>query len=149
MFQKRYWIIAVGVAGAVAAAGLFTKAHAAAGHGLGHFLRMAKVVLSLSDSQETEIRGIVDRNLVTARPLLEQLQQSHDAFQLAIENGKTDPASVQPLADQVGRTVSQLALIRTQAAADIYKTLTPEQRTKAKQLHDQFRNDLHRRWLER
>jgi hypothetical protein len=97
MFQKRYWIIAVGVVGAVAAVGLFTKAHAAVGHGPGHVLRMAKVVLSLTDSQETEIRSIVDRNLATARPLLEQLQQSHDAFQLAIESGKTDPASVAAL----------------------------------------------------
>lgn len=149
MFQKRNWIITVWVVVAFAAVGLFTSAHAAGGRGRGHFLRMAKVVLSLTDSQETEIRGIVDRNLATARPLFEQLQQSHEAFQLAIESGKTDPASVQPLTDQVGRSVSQLALIRTQAAADIYKTLTPEQRTKAKQLHDQFRNDLRRRWLER
>jgi Spy/CpxP family protein refolding chaperone len=59
-----------------------------------------------------------------------------------------DAASLQPLGDQVGRTVAQLAVLRAQAAAEIHAVLTPEQRVKARQLYDQFRNRLRQHWMQ-
>jgi Spy/CpxP family protein refolding chaperone len=150
MFRKQTIVVAgltVVLAGGAAFAAL-------QGPGLlahqGHerLLGMAKILLGLSDAQETQIRAIVGQRKAAALPLLEQLRQSHDAFQQAIESGKTDAVTLQPLADQVGRTVAQLAVMRAQAAAEIHAVLTPEQRAKARQLHDQFRDRLRQHWMQ-
>ncbi len=142
MFQKK--TLGAGIA-ALALTGFLVWGAAAFAQGPGHFggfgahhgrmLQHLATVLDLSESQTTQIRSIVDGKMETARPLLMQLRQNHQAFQQAIESGKTDTASLQPLADQVGKTVAQLALLRAQAVAEIYPILTPEQREKAKKLH--------------
>lgn len=156
MFQKRNIIVGIWVVVLFCAVGLATRAGAAVvqgpgllpGGGPGHLLRMAKVVLGLTDPQAEQIQGIVHRNLETARPLLDQLHQTHEAFQQAIEKGQTDTATLQPLADQVGRTVSQLALIRARAAVEVHAVLTPEQQAKAKQVHEQIRDHMRQRWMQ-
>jgi|SRR5712692_10572625 len=101
----------------------------------GRMIEHLATVLDLSEAQTTQLRSIMESKMETAHPLMMQLRQSHQALQQAIENGKSDTASLQPLADQLGKTVAQLALLRAQAVAEIYPILTPDQREKAKKLH--------------
>ena len=99
------------------------------------FLKHLAVVLDLSDAQATQIRSIWEEKMQAAKPLLMEAHQAHQAIQQAIESGKTDAATLKPLTDQIGSTVSQLGLLRAQAAAAVYPILTPEQREKAKKIH--------------
>lgn len=99
--------------------------------------RMA-VVLDLSDSQVTQIRSILQQRMQNNRSLMQQARQARQALIQAVESGKTDTATLKPLADQVGQTASQLALARAQTFGEIYNILTPAQREKANKLHDLF-----------
>lgn len=129
---------AVVLAGLLVAGGI---AHAQRMAGLAGHQRMLQrlaVVLDLSDSQVSQIQAILQQNRATAQPLFQQLQSERQAFQQAVESGKTDTATLQPLANQVGQTVSQLALLHGQVAGQIYPILTPAQRDKAKKLHALF-----------
>src|SRR5713226_1863379 len=142
MFQKK--TLGAGIAALALTGFLVWGATAfAQGHGgfggfgahHGRMLQHLATLLDLSEAQTTQIRPIVEGKMEAARPLLMQLRQNHEAFQQAIESGKTDTASLQPLADQMGKTVAQLALLRAQTLVEIYPILTPEQREKAKKLH--------------
>ncbi|MBI3665962.1 MAG: Spy/CpxP family protein refolding chaperone [Acidobacteria bacterium] len=113
----------------------------------GRFLRLASVVLNLSDDQTNQIRTIVQQQMQTAKPLLQQAQQNHQAIRQAIESGQSDTTALLPLADRVGKTASQLALVRAETAAEIYAVLTPEQRQKAAKLHNFFRDGFRRKWM--
>lgn len=110
------------------------------------FLKTATVVLDLSDAQVTQIRSIFENNLAPARPLIQQAQQARTALRDAIESGKTDTATLKPLADQIGSTAGQLALLRAQAAGQVYNILTPQQREKAKELRGLFLGPLQQNW---
>src|ERR1044071_7209361 len=101
-------------------------------------LERAQIVLDLSDSQVAQIRTILNQNRTAARPLFKQIHDERLALKQAVENGKTDTATLQPLANQLGQTVSQLAVMRAQVAGQIYPILTPAQRAKAEKLHGLF-----------
>ena len=129
---------AVVLAGFLVAGGI---AHAQRRAGLAGHQRMLQrmaVVLDLSDSQVSQIQAIFQQNMATAQPLFQQLQAERQALAQAVENGKTDTATLQPLANQVGQIVSQLALLHAQVAGQVYPILTPAQQAKAKKLHGLF-----------
>src|SRR5262249_55146762 len=99
----------------------FAQGHGGFGGAAAHHERMMEhlaTALGLSDSQSTQVRSIVTGKMEACRPLVMQLQQNHQALEQAIDSGKTDAASLGPLADQVGKTVGQLTLLRAQALAE-------------------------------
>ena len=112
------------------------------------FLRIATVVLDLTDSQQVQIRSILDQNLATAQPLLNQLRQTHQAFEQAVDNNQTGDATLQPLARELGQEVAQLAIIKARAIAQMHAVLTPEQRARAEKIHDRLRGRFQERWFQ-
>jgi Spy/CpxP family protein refolding chaperone len=110
--------------------------------GPGRMLQRMAVVLDLSDSQVSQIRSILRQNMQDNRSLRTQARQARQALLQAVENGKTDQATLKPLADQVGQAASQVALERAQALGEIYNILTPAQREKANKLHGLFGSPL-------
>jgi Spy/CpxP family protein refolding chaperone len=112
------------------------------------FLKMATAVLDLNETQRTQVRASLDRHAETARPLLAQLRQTHQAMEQA-ENGQAGKVTLEPLAGQIGRDVAQLAMIKAKATGEIHAVLTPEQREKAETIHEQFRTRFRERWAER
>ncbi len=93
-----------------------------------------KTVLDLSDAQASQIRGILQQQMQAAQPLVDQQRQARLALRQAVVSGHTDTATLQPLANQIGQTASELALLRAQAAGQILPILTPDQQAKAKKL---------------
>jgi len=104
-------------------------------HRLWARLRPGKVAraLNLTDSQKQQAKTIFQQARQTAQPVRQQLQQNRQALVDAVKTGKTT-ADIQQLAAQQGTLMGQMVAIRTQAWAQFYNLLTPDQRTQADQL---------------
>lgn len=94
--------------------------------------------LNLTDSQKQEARTIFQQARESARPVRQELRQNRNALTAAAKVAKTN-AEIEQLANNRGRLLGQLVAIRTEASAKFYQILTPEQRAKADQMHQQLR----------
>ena len=101
-------------------------------------MKMAAVTLGLSDAQKETFHATMQKAMTEASPLLKRKTELRQALKASIEAGKTDTATIQPIADETGRIESQLVLLHAKAIGEVLGSLTPEQREKAKQLHDLF-----------
>ena len=110
----------------------------AATHGRLEHLAQA---LNLTDSQKQEARTIFQQARESARPVRQELRQNREALTAAAKAGNSN-AEIEKLAGNQGRLLGQLAAIRTEASAKFYQILTPEQRAKAGQMHQQLRQRI-------
>jgi Spy/CpxP family protein refolding chaperone len=94
--------------------------------------------LNLSDSQKEQARTIFQQARQSAEPVRQELKQNHETLAAAAKAGKSE-SDIQNLANERGRLLGKLVAIRTVASAKFYQMLTPEQRVKADQMHEQFR----------
>ncbi|HYM11072.1 MAG TPA: Spy/CpxP family protein refolding chaperone [Bryobacterales bacterium] len=131
-------VTGVALAGRAAFAQAAPQTPHAGMRGPDRMLQHAQIVLDLSDSQVSQIRSILQQSMQDNRSVMQQARQARQALLQAAENGKTDQATLKPLADQVGQAASQLALAHAQTFGEIYNILTPAQREKANKLHDLF-----------
>jgi Spy/CpxP family protein refolding chaperone len=97
--------------------------------------------LNLTASQKDEARAIFDHAKKSAQPVLGELRQNRMALSAAARGG-ANAADIHRLANDHGHLLGELVAIRTQAAADFYRMLTPEQRVKADQMQAQARQRM-------
>lgn len=105
----------------------------------GHLARIAQA-LNLTDSQKQQAREIFQQARHSAQPVRQELKQNREALTAAAEADKSD-ADIQRLSTEQGRLLGQMVAIRTEASAKFYQMLTPDQRAKADQMHQQFRRN--------
>lgn len=98
--------------------------------------------LNLTDSQKQQARTIFQQARQSAQPIRQELKQNREALASAAKNGQNE-ADIQKLSTEQGRLLGHLVAIRTEASAKFYQMLTPEQRAKADQMHEQFRQRRH------
>jgi periplasmic protein CpxP/Spy len=99
--------------------------------------------LNLTDAQKAQAKTIFQGEREKAKPLVEQLRQDRQAMREAVKTN--DTARIHSLAAKEGKTRGELSALRSEAQAKFYATLTPEQRTKADQLHQQAREKMRQR----
>ncbi len=99
--------------------------------------------LDLTDAQTAQIKQIWQAEEPTIQPLMQQLAANRkEILQAATTTGQFDQAKVQSLASQQAQTLTQLTVERAKIANQVYNLLTPEQRTKADQLREQWMNRM-------
>ena len=100
--------------------------------------------LNLTDTQKDQARTIFQQARQSAQPIRQELKQNREKLSAAakITNSGSD---IQKLATEQGRLLGKLIAIRTEAKAKFYQMLTPEQRVKDDQLHEQFRQRMRSR----
>jgi periplasmic protein CpxP/Spy len=104
-----------------------------------HLARISQE-LNLSDTQKAQAKMIFGQARDTAKPVRDQLKANRQALTAAV---KADNRSdIERLSATRGNLMGKMVAIRTEASAKFYQMLTPEQRTKADQLHAQFRERL-------
>jgi Spy/CpxP family protein refolding chaperone len=103
--------------------------------------------LNLTDAQKQQAKAIFQQARQTAQPIRQQLQQNREAMAAAVK--ANDTARIQSLATTQGTLRGQVMAIRAQALAKFYSGLTPDQRAKADQMHQQFRQRLEQRRAQR
>jgi len=106
-----------------------------------HRARIAQE-LNLTDAQKQQARTIFQQACQSAQPVRQQLKQNRQALTAAAKAGNSD-ADIQKLSTEQGSLLGQLVAIRTESASQFYQMLTPEQRAKADQMHQQFRQRSH------
>ncbi|HJT89494.1 MAG TPA: Spy/CpxP family protein refolding chaperone [Bryobacteraceae bacterium] len=108
--------------------------------------RMQRVAqqLNLTDAQKTQAKEIFQQARENARPLRQELKENREALRAAVKAGKSE-ADLQKLSANQGQLLGQMVTIRSEAAAQFYKILTPEQRAKADQMHQQFKQRIQSR----
>ncbi|MBV9506610.1 MAG: Spy/CpxP family protein refolding chaperone [Acidobacteriia bacterium] len=111
-----------------------------------HLARVAQR-LNLTDAQKQQARSIFQQARQQAMPIREQLKQNRQALQAAAKSGQGE-AQIQQLAKVQGDLLAHMVAIRTESAAKFYGMLTPEQRAKADQMQQQFRERTHNRQLQ-
>lgn len=106
--------------------------------------RMAEQ-LGLTDAQKTQIQQIMQAEKTKTQSLREELRSQHQQLAAATKGGAFDEAQVRTRANQQAQTQANLIVERERVKAQIFQILTPEQRTKAEQLHSQFGERMHNR----
>lgn len=116
------------------AAGL--AAHGAAQgrhHHEGSMLRRMTRELNLTDSQQSQIKSIMQTERAKMQPLRQQLRQNEQA-QNANMSVTFDETQARAFADKQAQIMSDLTVERQRMKSEIYAVLTPDQRAKAQQL---------------
>ena len=117
-----------------------------AGHHMarrGQFRQRMMQQLNLSEAQKQEAKGIFEQARATAKPVREELRQNREAMAAAVK--ANDTARIHTLAAKQAGLQAKLVEVRADAMAKFYAKLTPEQRAKAEQLHQQMKQ----RWQQR
>jgi periplasmic protein CpxP/Spy len=105
-------------------------------HGQHHMGWMAKE-LNLTDAQKEQVKGIMQSDRASMRPLMQQLAENRKALLAATANGAFDQAKVTAIANQQAQLMAQLTVQKESMHHQIYtQVLTPEQRTKADQMRE-------------
>lgn len=108
----------------------------------GHFdLDRVAQALNLTDAQKAQARTIFEQARVAAQPIREQMKQNHEKLSAAAKISNNE-ADIQRLATEQGRLLGKVIAIHTEARAKFYQMLTPEQRVKDDQLHQQMREKM-------
>jgi Spy/CpxP family protein refolding chaperone len=91
--------------------------------------------LALTDAQTAELKPFLDTEHATIEGLRKKLEEAHSQIETATANGQFDEAQVRTLAGQQAQTMTDLIVEQERVKAKIYSVLTPDQRTKAAQMH--------------
>lgn len=105
-------------------------------------LQRATIVLDLTDDQQQQIKAIVAAEKPVMQPLIEQMATTRKELQQATNSGQFNEQQVQSIATKQGQALTQLIVEKERVKSQIYAVLTPEQRTKAEKLQNQFMERL-------
>jgi periplasmic protein CpxP/Spy len=93
--------------------------------------------LNLNAMQKDQARLIFQQARQSAEPLRSQLKQDRQALAAAVK--ANEKAQIDKLSAERGQLLGKLTATRTEAMAKFYQILTPEQRAKAAQLRQEWR----------
>jgi periplasmic protein CpxP/Spy len=107
--------------------------------------RMARMAqqLNLTDAQKEQAKAIFAEARQASQPVRDQLKQNREALSAAVKAGNTQ--QIQQLSATQGSLMGQLTAIRTEAMAKFYAGLSAGQRSKADQMHQQFKQRMEQR----
>ncbi len=91
--------------------------------------------LHLTPAQQQQEKAIFGKVREDSKPIREQMRQNRQALQAAIQSNNT--REIHNLATKQATLQAQMMEMHANAMAKFYTTLTPEQRAKAQQLHQQ------------
>jgi Spy/CpxP family protein refolding chaperone len=109
--------------------------HAMHEHGFGmegHLMGFFAKYLDLTDAQRTQMKGILQKEHATLRPLMQQVHQMDQQLRQYVE-GTYEEAKVQALVSQQAQTLVQMKVQETRIHNELYQLLTPDQQAKMKE----------------
>jgi Spy/CpxP family protein refolding chaperone len=108
-----------------------THAHAWGMHG--HRMGFPFRELNLSDEQRAQVKGVMQKEHATTKPLMHQVHEMQQQLKQYSE-GTYDEAKVQSLVAAQAQTLVQVKVQETRIHSEIYQLLTPDQQTKLKEI---------------
>jgi periplasmic protein CpxP/Spy len=111
-------------------------------HGKGkrgqHMFGRGMAALNLTDAQKQYARQLMESTRAEAKPIAEQLRQTRQDLAEAVKSNNT--GAINQLTERQGQLQGQLSAIRGRAMAQFYAQLTPEQRTKAEEMRQNWQS---------
>lgn len=102
--------------------------------------------LGLNEEQKTQIKQIHDTEKPNIQALMEAGKGIHSQLEKLGTDGVYNESQVAELAAQQAENAKQLIIAKEKTKAAVFAVLTPEQRTKAEQMRDQFKNKFGKRF---
>lgn len=136
-------LIAFAGVGALTSVGLLASVSPAQNTTAPHdrFVNEIETVLSMTPKQKDEAQTAIQQARQSAKPIRQELMNTNKALRAAVRSDET--AEIQRLSTTEGQEIGQLLAIRSSAVANVYKTLTPGQRSRADALHQLFARGIH------
>jgi len=136
---KKFFIVTALVLGLAAGLAVAATQQAAGAHGHhnGWMLRQMTRELNLSDSQQAQIKTILQTEKSKTQPLRDQLRQNRMSRKNSV--GTFDENEARSFASKQAQLMSDLMVERERTKSQIFAVLTPDQRQKAEQLMQQHR----------
>jgi protein CpxP len=100
------------------------------------FGRMAEQ-LGLTDDQKTQMEALRTKQRETLQPLMESARMAHDAFEAALETDSPDATAVGQAAIAMKAAEKKVHAAHEAAFEEMKSILTPEQRQKLEEAHQQ------------
>jgi protein CpxP len=98
----------------------------------GHMMAFFAKHLDLTDAQRTQMKGVLQKEHSTMKPLMQQVHQMDQQLRQYAE-GTYDEAKVQALVSQQAQTLVQVKVQETRIHNELYQLLTPDQQAKMKE----------------
>ena len=102
--------------------------------------------LNLTPAQKQKSDAIFADAKQQAQPIREEMRQNREALHAAVKVNNT--SEIERLSSQQGELHGKALAIRSEAMAKFYVILTPEQRTKWDQIHQEMRQRMEERMQE-
>jgi protein CpxP len=99
----------------------------------GWMLKHMAKQLNLTETQQTQIKGIMADEKIKIKPMMQQLRQNEQA-EYANVNGSFDENQARTFANKQAQLMTDLIVEKERMRSQVYAVLTPEQRQKALQL---------------
>ena len=103
--------------------------------------------LNLATAQKQQAKTIFGDARQKAEPIRQEMRQNREALYAAVKANNT--SQIERLSSHQGELQGKALAIRSEARAKFYAILTPEQRTKADQMHQQMQSRKRQRMEER
>lgn len=142
--KKTY--IAVGVVVLLVGGLVAARAHSrrmGMGHHGEHMFERGLAIMSwkldLTDAQRQQIRTMAKAEWPTIEPSLQKLADGQKQMLAATQGGTFDEAKVTSIASEQSQTIAELLVTKERFVSQVYtNVLTPEQRTKADAMRQQW-----------
>lgn len=101
--------------------------------------------LGITDAQKAQIQNIAESHKDEWKALAERSRTAHQALQQAVTADTVDEALIRQRSAEVAAVEADAALARARAHAEVFKILTPEQKTQARALQSTFEERMKQR----
>lgn len=98
--------------------------------------------LNLTDEQKTQVKTIMDESNTRVKPLMEAMRENHKQAENLGLDGTFNEKQVNQIANIQSETMKQMFIEKEKTKARIFAVLTPEQRTEAAKMKEQFKGDF-------
>jgi len=105
--------------------------------------------LNLTDEQKAQVKTITEDSKTRIKPLMETLRENHKQAENLGVDGTFNEEQVNQIANTQAETMKQLFIEKEKTKARIFAILTPEQRTEAAKMKEQFKDKFKDRFKKR
>ena len=112
----------------------------------GHAVRFLTDYLDLTDQQQAQIKSILEQERAKMQPLLADARQVHQQVETAALSDNFDPNQVRSILEQHKDSLINVAVEAAHTQNEVFKVLTPDQRTKLEQLRARHQERMNK-WL--
>jgi protein CpxP len=106
------------------------------GHGMygGRMMGFPARSLNLTDAQRTQMKEVMAKEKPTLSPLFKEMAGAQNQLRQLAMSDNFDEGKARELATQQTQTMTELAVQKARVQSELYKLLTPEQKTKLAQI---------------